>query len=68
MFGHDLDGAVVEDVDDLTPHTVGPIQPRPRVGSAEYGNLVAPDEQLNDLGAVARLSSVSEPRNRLKIR
>ena len=29
---------------------VGPVQARPRVGSAEYGNLVAQDEQLDVLG------------------
>ena len=29
---------------------VGPVQARPRVGSAEYGDLVAQDEQLDVLG------------------
>jgi len=30
--------------------SVGPIQARPRVGSAEYGDLVAQDEQFDVLG------------------
>jgi hypothetical protein len=30
--------------------SVGPVHPRPRVGSAKYGDLMAEDEELDVLG------------------
>ena len=48
--------------------SVGPVEAGLGVGSAEYGDLVAQDEQLDVLGREARPSSDSQWRIRSKIR
>ena len=48
--------------------SVGPVQPRLRVGSAEYGDLVTQDKELDVLDVDARGSSVSQLSSWLKIR
>jgi hypothetical protein len=47
---------------------VGPVEAGLGVGSAEYGDFVAEDEELDVLGDDAQGSSVSQPRSRMKIR
>jgi hypothetical protein len=48
--------------------SVGTVEARPRVGSAEYGDLVAENEELDVLADDARPSSVGRLSSRLKIR
>jgi hypothetical protein len=47
---------------------VGPVEPWPRTGAAQYGDVVPQDEQLGTLDADDRLSRTSQPQTRMKIR
>ena len=46
----------------------GPVQPGPRMGPAQHGDLVSQHQKLGVLEADDRLSMTSQPQSRTKMR